>query len=627
MNNEAFRALVNKKNNNNQQRSTEKSTKDIAREAVEHEFNTKRRRRGGGVGAAAAGSRKRGGGGGRSRGFDGDDDVGSDSGSSSNDDDDGEKTLKKQLQQQLQENDNEPEWKRRRREKRMQDDDSANDNGTTVEYRDRAKERRMGNNLDYATLEGLTAPSTSSLGVGEVGSRLGEDMDNDRRKQAELSKYLGGDIEHTHLVKGLDKALAEKVRREEMMMVVGDLQSKLEAQDDDLDRVLEDAQVLKERGGRREDWQSMQPKTELGKTVLSYLLQKQKLSSSSSSILASISTPSPLTPASNISAIQKSIQLSVLTFSLESDVRQRRKAWEVPRMSMKAFGAHSSESSSATATSKRRRMTPLNHQMIAAISKKLDGRRDAGSSHHKTKYYHGSSSSSSSSSQAKKYFKHDNALVNPVENPTINDKSVKEEADADSDDDIFENVGTYLPPQTVTSTAAASTSATTQPSPTTKDNDNKHTSQDEAKKQSIFDNLVPETASSYNASMHSTRPVASLMQQHPKQPTQRNQTENRNVIDRDIFGAGGEGPGYTSISQLPYQKRRGPQSATLDGVSMANYQGGYGEEMDVDFGGNDDDDVDGGKKSDKWRRGKTGDKEKGDSIDGDADAADDLGFD
>ena len=33
-----------------------------------------------------------------------------------------------------------------------------------------------------------------------------------KRKQAiEESKYLGGDIEHTHLVKGLDYALLQKV--------------------------------------------------------------------------------------------------------------------------------------------------------------------------------------------------------------------------------------------------------------------------------------------------------------------------------------------------------------------------------------------------------------------------------
>ena len=35
----------------------------------------------------------------------------------------------------------------------------------------------------------------------------------ERRKQViQESKYLGGDMEHTHLVKGLDYALLEKVR-------------------------------------------------------------------------------------------------------------------------------------------------------------------------------------------------------------------------------------------------------------------------------------------------------------------------------------------------------------------------------------------------------------------------------
>lgn len=37
----------------------------------------------------------------------------------------------------------------------------------------------------------------------------------ERRKQLiQESKYLGGDMEHTHLVKGLDYALLEKVRAE-----------------------------------------------------------------------------------------------------------------------------------------------------------------------------------------------------------------------------------------------------------------------------------------------------------------------------------------------------------------------------------------------------------------------------
>ncbi|EEH57657.1 uncharacterized protein MICPUCDRAFT_11850, partial [Micromonas pusilla CCMP1545] len=60
-------------------------------------------------------------------------------------------------------------------------------------YRDRAKERRNETNADYegdrggAALEGLSI---------------------------EESKFLGGDVEHTHLVKGLDFALLKKVRAE-----------------------------------------------------------------------------------------------------------------------------------------------------------------------------------------------------------------------------------------------------------------------------------------------------------------------------------------------------------------------------------------------------------------------------
>ena len=35
-----------------------------------------------------------------------------------------------------------------------------------------------------------------------------------RKKIIEESKFLGGDMEHTHLVKGLDYALLDKVRAE-----------------------------------------------------------------------------------------------------------------------------------------------------------------------------------------------------------------------------------------------------------------------------------------------------------------------------------------------------------------------------------------------------------------------------
>lgn len=52
----------------------------------------------------------------------------------------------------------------------------------------------------------------------------------ERRKQMiQESKFLGGDMEHTHLVKGLDYALLQKVRSEiqlkesELMVEGGDL--------------------------------------------------------------------------------------------------------------------------------------------------------------------------------------------------------------------------------------------------------------------------------------------------------------------------------------------------------------------------------------------------------------------
>jgi len=57
-------------------------------------------------------------------------------------------------------------------------------------YRDRAKERREGVNIDY----------------DETANKTSEELSE------EQTKYLGGDIEHTHLVKGLDFSLLQKAR-------------------------------------------------------------------------------------------------------------------------------------------------------------------------------------------------------------------------------------------------------------------------------------------------------------------------------------------------------------------------------------------------------------------------------
>lgn len=79
-------------------------------------------------------------------------------------------------------------------------------------YRDRAKERRDGSNMDAARNSDILTNSTAYHAVGPDNF----DMDAaERRKQLiQESKYLGGDMEHTHLVKGLDYALLQKVKAE-----------------------------------------------------------------------------------------------------------------------------------------------------------------------------------------------------------------------------------------------------------------------------------------------------------------------------------------------------------------------------------------------------------------------------
>jgi len=57
-------------------------------------------------------------------------------------------------------------------------------------YRDRAEERRTDSNKDYEKDDNIAALEV----------------------YAEASKYLGGDVAHTHLVRGLDRALLEKTR-------------------------------------------------------------------------------------------------------------------------------------------------------------------------------------------------------------------------------------------------------------------------------------------------------------------------------------------------------------------------------------------------------------------------------
>lgn len=83
----------------------------------------------------------------------------------------------------------------------------------SANYRDRAQERREGKNRDFELdPEDLRITNPTY----EDGDQAIDEAEL-RRQQIEESKYLGGDVEHTHLVKGLDFALLEKVKTDQKL--------------------------------------------------------------------------------------------------------------------------------------------------------------------------------------------------------------------------------------------------------------------------------------------------------------------------------------------------------------------------------------------------------------------------
>lgn len=88
----------------------------------------------------------------------------------------------------------------------------------STSYRDRAKERREGINRDFELdPDDLRVSINPVSHVDDTTNREQIDEEERRRQQIEESKYLGGDIEHTHLVKGLDFALLEKVKNDQRL--------------------------------------------------------------------------------------------------------------------------------------------------------------------------------------------------------------------------------------------------------------------------------------------------------------------------------------------------------------------------------------------------------------------------
>merc|ERR1712048_1161999 len=81
-----------------------------------------------------------------------------------------------------------------------------------AKYRDRCQERRDGKTTEYSDGQDLAktaqykavAPTADQVSFAAEGRKLA----------IQESKFLGGDMEHTHLVKGLDYALLQKVKSE-----------------------------------------------------------------------------------------------------------------------------------------------------------------------------------------------------------------------------------------------------------------------------------------------------------------------------------------------------------------------------------------------------------------------------
>jgi hypothetical protein len=100
---------------------------------------------------------------------------------------------------------------------------AAGDADGEASYRDRAAERRDDANPDYAgslhaagagPLAAAAAAPPHVAGFAVVGGGAAADSDA-AGLSIEESKFMGGDVEHTHLVKGLDFALLQKVRAEQ----------------------------------------------------------------------------------------------------------------------------------------------------------------------------------------------------------------------------------------------------------------------------------------------------------------------------------------------------------------------------------------------------------------------------
>lgn len=252
MNNDAFKQLV-------RERSNPKSSKEIAREAVEDEFRQNRKKR-----------KRRGGGGGSS--------------DESESDGDNEKDRRK---------------KNKQRQQKQDSKDADAEIGPDADlYRDRAKERREGNNADYQDSQRLLSGMTAA-------AKDGQDVDIEH-----LSKFLGGDEAYTHLVKGLDVTLAKRSVNTDVSAHRQRTQETEQTREPTLAKTAEEAMELIAT--------DIRIVSELGTGILDYLRNTYLPN-------REVPTPDEVTPEG------LAVQRSTLTFSLKADPGEFVRSWEIPR--------------------------------------------------------------------------------------------------------------------------------------------------------------------------------------------------------------------------------------------------------------------------------------------------------
>lgn len=397
MNNQAFRKLVHQhtsgSNNKlggggkkNRGQSAFKTSKEIARDVVEQEFNEIKKKR-----------KKKG-------DFDGDFNA------SDDDDDDYDNKLKRDSKADKEEEDDNKKGNQDRRKRKRGNQKNDDDENAKNKYRDRAKERREGKNVDYQATEGMYIPQ------GEDGVE----------KAKEMSKYLGGDESYTHLVKGLDKSLADKVRRE-VRGHQGKDKNDVDIDNLDLDEVMEEAKAQKARKKIKSE-----KKDPIDATIREKKSSKIPCVSSMARYIENVTKKqlsgevvSGFAPNNDSSTAVQSLHRSMLTFSLKQNHHDLREyGWELPKVSIAAMNGRLVNNSDTVSPS----CTPLDRNLILKIKSVM---KAANESKRKLRLFRQESTSLRSE-------EHENE--NDQEQNTSKQLTSKD----DSDDDIYGDIGDYI---------------------------------------------------------------------------------------------------------------------------------------------------------------------------------------